>query len=174
MIRDNVVDRASHIFTWTEPYALEWLAEKASVCDLVVESGTYMGASAHVMLDGSPRPHLWCVDPFMVEGTRKVTEYFLRHFIQAGRCEILAKRSPEAADQLNHVRGKLDMVFVDDGHAYEDVVLDIKTWLPLLRSGGLLCGHDFETPENDVARAVKDLLPGYTEPIPRMWAYIKP
>lgn len=169
----NVIADTAHIFTWTEPYALAWLAEQSHQCDYIVESGTYMGASAFAMLRASSRPHLWCVDPFAVAGTEKVTRYFLRDYISKGRCEILPKRSPEASKQLDHMRGFLDMVFVDDGHAFENVKEDIECWLPLLRKGGLLCGHDYEHPDNDVTRAVKLLLPAHYEPVPRMWAYIK-
>lgn len=168
------VFKSEHIFTWTERETLAYLAWKANESQLVAEFGAYMGRSASVMLDAKCG-HLWSCDPFMVDGTFECASYFLREHIAAGRCEIIRKRSREAADQLSHVRGKLDLVFVDDGHGYDDVVLDINTWLPMLRSGGLLCGHDYETsPENDVTRAVKELLPGHSNPLQRLWAYVKP
>lgn len=168
----TTVFRSEHVFTWTERESLAWLAEKASKASLVAEFGAYMGRSAAVMLDAGCE-HLWSCDPFMVDGTFECASYFLRDDIAKSRCEIIRKYSQEAANQLSHVRGKLDLVFIDAGHAYDNVILDIHTWLPMLRSGGLLCGHDYEQPDNDVSRAVKELLPGHTVPLQRMWCFIK-
>lgn len=36
----------------------------------------------------------------------------------------------------------LDMVFIDDEHGYSKMVSNITLWLPKLREGGILCGHD--------------------------------
>jgi hypothetical protein len=46
------------------------------------------------------------------------------------------------------------LVFIDGSHVYEDVVKDIKTWLP--RTNKILCGHDYG--QWDIARAVKEQL----------------
>lgn len=170
----TTVFRSEHIFTFTERESLAFLCEKASAADFVVEVGTYLGRSAKVMLD-SGCGHLWAVDLWMVPGTLETTRYFLRENIERGQCELIQKRSDYAAAQLDHMKGKLSMVFLDDGHAHEDLILDITSWLPMLKPGGLLCGHDYETnPENDVTRAVKELLPGHSNPLQRLWAYVKP
>jgi len=36
-----------------------------------------------------------------------------------------------------------DLVFIDADHSYESVVNDIKIWLPLVKKGGWLTGHDY-------------------------------
>jgi hypothetical protein len=80
-----------------------------------------------------------------------------------------------AGEMLVHMRGKIDAAFVDDGHAVQDVQRDIRNLLPLLKSGGILCGHDWDG-DNDVAQGVKSMLPvsKITIPVPRLWQYIKP
>lgn len=169
-----VLLKARHIFTWSGDGELAWLAEQASLAANIIEVGVYMGASSFVMVNANPAAHLWAVDPFMVAGTQKVTEYMLRDEITQGRCEVLPKSSPDAAAQIAHMSGKIDLCFVDDGHAHEDVVRDIKSFLPLMRPGGMLCGHDYEVPFNDVARAVNAMLPGFYQPVSNMWAYPVP
>lgn len=173
------IRKSDHIFTWTGDGELAYLAEIASNAKTGLELGVYMGRSSKVMLDASPGLHLWSVDPFMVDGTYETTRYFLRDEIAQGRCEVIRKYTPQAVEQMNHMRGKLDLVFIDGAHDFSNVQQDIKMWAPFVRMGGILCGHDMETPprypeDNDVAKAVKFCLAGWwTEPVPRVWAYIK-
>jgi len=37
-----------------------------------------------------------------------------------------------------------DLVFLDANHRYEYITKDIEMWLPKLKAGGILCGHDCE------------------------------
>jgi len=51
-----------------------------------------------------------------------------------------------------------DLIFIDAAHAYEDVKADIERWLPYVREGGLLVGHDYDANEfPGVARAVQEI-----------------
>lgn len=168
----GVVDRSAFIPTWTEPYNLAFLAEHASKAQYAVELGSYMGRSAKVMLDAGCQ-HLWAVDNFQVFGTMEICQHFLADYIFKGQCELIKGDSIRAHEMLSHMVGKIDFVFVDDGHATEDVKRDIAMMLPLLREGAIMCGHDFEVPHNDVAQGVIQSRIVYTVPVPRMWMHVK-
>jgi SAM-dependent methyltransferase len=52
----------------------------------------------------------------------------------------------------------LDFVFIDASHEYEDVKNDILAWLPKVKKGGILAGHDFTDAFPGVVDAVNELL----------------
>jgi predicted O-methyltransferase YrrM len=54
--------------------------------------------------------------------------------------------------------GSLDIVFIDGNHRYKHVYDDIKGWLPKIRKGGYLCGHNFSEKNIGVVKAVNELL----------------
>ena len=39
--------------------------------------------------------------------------------------------------------GYFDLVYIDGDHSYDAVIADIKAWMPKVRNGGILCGHDY-------------------------------
>lgn len=41
----------------------------------------------------------------------------------------------------------LDIIFIDGDHSYEGCKADIEAWLPKLREGGVMAGHDYEHPQ---------------------------
>jgi len=59
------------------------------------------------------------------------------------RYTILAEESTRAA--LYFSNGSLDFVFIDADHSYIGCLADIRAWLPKVRSGGWIGGHDFGT-----------------------------
>jgi hypothetical protein len=36
----------------------------------------------------------------------------------------------------------IDLLFIDAGHTYNEVYQDIELWLPKVKKGGIICGHD--------------------------------
>lgn len=84
-----------------------------------------------------------------------------KHFIEAcglgQRAWFMWETSPGAAAELDETP---DFVFIDANHTYDDVRADILAWLPKVKPGGILAGHDY-SPEMfpGVCKAVDELLP---------------
>ena len=55
-----------------------------------------------------------------------------------------------------------DLVFIDADHTYEAVRADIKAWIPKVKKGGWICGHDYGEYES-VTNAVGSILDGFIE-----------
>jgi hypothetical protein len=56
--------------------------------------------------------------------------------------KVLKGKSSEMVDQIEDE--SLDICFIDADHSYESVRSDIQLYLPKVKKGGLLCGHDCE------------------------------
>ncbi len=129
----------------------------------VIEIGTFLGGSAEALLEGMPDDgHLTCIDTF--EGTpgsptdlngmrsKEAGRTFDREFILSylsgrlqpyhGRMEIIVGESLEVVRDFKPASA--DLVFLDGAHDYENILADIRAWLPIVKPGGILCGHDYD------------------------------
>jgi len=84
------------------------------------------------------------------------------------RSQIIRKPSQVAAKQLaNH---SLDFAYIDGEHTYKGCKADLMSYLPLIKPGGLLCGHDYNRPKEakgiwGVKRAVDELSAAIGKPV---------
>ena len=77
----------------------------------------------------------------------------------AGHYKPMRSPSLEAAGQFEDE--SLDFVFIDASHEYEDVKADIMAWMPKVKRGGVLAGHDYYVNYDyfpGVKRAAKECL----------------
>jgi hypothetical protein len=72
-----------------------------------------------------------------------------------GRWTVLKATSVQAASLV--LDGSVDLVFIDADHSYEGVKADIEAWLPKVKVGGWIGGHDYKSPRfPGVERAVHE------------------
>ncbi len=114
-----------------------------------VEIGVHHAATTHHLVQYSQKlGFLYAVDPYIDRDHRYyVVQNKLHKFTQ---CMILRMTSESAA---NFINSELDFVFIDGDHHYEAVLLDLEKWVPKLKPGGLLMGHDWCRKKEDVVKA---------------------
>ena len=147
---------------------------------LGAEIGVWRGHTSAALLGRFPALWLYCVDPWEEGGGHKTMpkelgeliagrEEFYRITDFAGDRRIVCSVESDLA--VGMVRDdSLDFVFIDGEHTYDCVKQDIGLWLPKVRVGGLLCGHDYDGKGDHhggfgVKRAVDEVLAegmGYT------------
>jgi hypothetical protein len=69
---------------------------------------------------------------------------------------IIRKSSVQAAKQFK--ANSVDFVFIDGSHDTESVCLDIDTWFPKVKVGGIIAGHDYKS-HREVEIAVNSRFP---------------
>ncbi len=158
------IDRARLIEGWMAESELMWLGQQARNSSLIIELGSWNGRSSRAIADNLPADaKLLCVDTFSGssgepdahktakerEGDGAFMKFFanLYDHIMLGRVIPVRMESGNAAETLTKMGVKADMVFIDADHSYEGVKRDIQLWQPLVKDGGILCGHDYNLPE---------------------------
>lgn len=136
------------------------LKELAKCRRVGVEIGVFKGRLSSRLLVSDPTLYLYMVDPWAAveSGSWSDTDDVLAGFtqdqhdnamkqaIQAverfhGRHEIMRMTSLEAAAKFS--AHSVDFVFIDGDHSYTGCSADIDAWLPKVRNGGILGGHDY-------------------------------
>lgn len=73
----------------------------------------------------------------------------------AKRCDVYKMLSEDAAEEIEN--NSLDFVFIDGDHSYEGVKTDIIAWLPKVKVGGWISGHDWgKLNKGNVEKAVRE------------------
>jgi len=78
---------------------------------------------------------------------------FLENTKELGNVNYSQNKSLDALESVED--GSLDLVYVDGDHRYEAVLADFKGWLPKLRAGGVMAGHDWSMA--DVKKALAEM-----------------
>lgn len=69
--------------------------------------------------------------------------------------------------------GSLDFIFIDADHTYEGCKRDIEAWTPKVRTGGMICGHDYNPKWPGVIRAVNESGMKFAVMPDSVWAHFK-
>lgn len=103
------------------------------------------GAQGGVVISVDPWEDGCETDPEKTRNGEAVEEAWKRNvsrFEHAGiRHWPIVRKSEDAVVFIGD--GSCDLVFIDGDHSYEAVKSDIRNYLPKVRDGGILAGHDF-------------------------------
>ncbi len=138
---------------------------------LMVELGTFHGRSACYvgeLIKASGRDDIRFVTVDLFDGCKVVPgearkdmrNQFEANLLRAGvrdYVDTIVADSAESAAQFHD--GTVDFLYIDAGHAYEDVIRDIDAWLPKLKHDGIIAGDDYSPKFEGVIKAVDEKFP---------------
>lgn len=138
------------------------------------EIGVYKGNLSKILLKEIPSLYLYMIDRWraytdievllndgsmMSLRSQKVFDaaYLQTQIIHQkfpDRSKIIKCSSLKAAKKFK--KGFLDFCFLDADHSYPALYREIKVWVPKIKTGGWICGHDYH--RESVKKAVNELL----------------
>lgn len=114
------------------------------------EIGVEQGKFSFEICRDNPGVKLYCIDPwkayrrYVDHVSQSKLDRFYEEAVERLKgfdCTFVRKFSLDAAKDF--APGSLDFVFIDGNHHFDFVVQDIIAWVPIVREGGLVCGHDY-------------------------------
>lgn len=157
--------------------------KKISQDGIVVEVGSWLGDSAIHLAKGIKRygkdAKLYCIDIWS-------KEYYATHMgfpdtkidplkvfeKNMGKWHHITMQEESTTASAKFKDGTIDLIFIDANHDYEYVKADCIAWLPKIKKGGIMCGHDYSAKFPGVQKAVNELFSSFTLPIQTIWEII--
>jgi len=181
------ISRACLLPGWMTEGELTYLADAASRSTCIAEIGSWRGRSTRAMADNTSGMiyaiDTWADDAYGYPGwwttpedtaKRSTKDWLWKEFSSHLNGSLHTKVFPmrmhsvEAAVILSRYM-KFDMIFIDADHEEKSVREDILAWRPLLRAGGLFCGHDYNHPTCPGVKVAVDALIPNVEITETIW-----
>ncbi len=133
------------------------------------EIGTFRGTYANVLCSNNPNLKLHCIDSWKIYPG--YADYSLQRTLDRAyketkvnlapyNCNIVKEFSREAAKQF--ANESLDFVYIDGNHELNYVIEDLYTWIPKVKKGGIISGHDYLKRRNYPSLQVVEAAHAYT------------
>ncbi len=113
------------------------------------EIGVQQGIHAETLCKHNPGLKLYCIDIWEpVYGYTETAEQHQAYYqiarvrLEPYRCIFIKKYSMDALSDFSD--GELDFVYIDGGHDFKNVAMDLCEWPKKVRPGGIVFGHDFK------------------------------
>lgn len=163
---DHIYQNPEFVEEWfSYPDLYKSMVEKFPSGSKFVEIGSWKGKSSAYMaveiINSNKDIEFYCVDTWegsvKHEGMKelpKLYDIFLNNMKPVEEYYFPLKISSlDACKKFKD--NSLDFVFIDASHEYEDVKADIIAWLPKIKPGGILAGHDYYIGDFDYYPGVK-------------------
>jgi predicted O-methyltransferase YrrM len=158
--------------------ALVDLVSRLTRKDVMVEIGCYTGESTCVFAQHFGR--VITIDPHMSDYDEKdvaaksdmieVNKAFKERTSKYNNIVHVRKLSDFA---FMDIKEPIDFVYIDGMHTYEQVFKDITNYLPLIREGGAIGGHDYHPAWPGIMKAVNQLLGGEPDEVFSDFSWLK-
>jgi predicted O-methyltransferase YrrM len=140
---------------------LHWLAARAVGHQVIVEIGAYQGRSTRALADANEFGIVYAIDNWDSTISAGRSDEFTRAAFHRNCSDLSDRVIPIEWDSRCGVPPALrdlsvDMLWIDGDHSYDAVASDIRNFAPLVRAGGLICGHDYCVWHPEVMRAVDE------------------
>lgn len=155
--------------------------DRAAPGDIFVEVGSWYGKSTAYMASRlamrQPLVQFFAVDQWLEGRTnngqqeyRGMFHEFLQNMLRGKLIEFIAPLrtfSHHAAQFFD--AESVSFCFIDADHTYEAVKLDLQSWYPRIKKGGLIGGHDYHNVYSGVTQAVEEFFGSPVQQVDSSW-----
>lgn len=114
-----------------------------------VEVGVYRAWYSYRLCSANPSLTYYGIDtwaPISRRDQARMDQHYqcaVERMAQFGeRATLLRMASEQAATHFND--NSLDFVYLDADHSYDATLADLQRWVPKVRQGGIIAGHDYD------------------------------
>jgi len=126
----------------TEKSTLAALAARVPSNGIIVEIGTAQGGSSYIISKATEDKKIKILS-FDIASTAEAFQHLANTNVK-----LYTMSSIEGANRWRDLCDKeIDLLFIDGSHAFEHVFEDIHKWIPLMRPGGIVIFHDYDSVE---------------------------
>lgn len=129
----------------------------------MIEIGTFTGESTVIF--GDHFENVIGIDPMLQDydvqdptskfNFNEVLDMFVDRTKGYDNIQLITKTSDDAVNDFND--GVFDFVYIDGIHQYENVKQDILNYLPKIKKGGVIGGHDYGPTWPGIEKAVTEI-----------------
>lgn len=119
-----------------------------------VEIGVEKGFFSQLLLAAGLE--VYCVDPWIhnsswsytrpVDEMAEIERFAQKNLARFPKAHVVKATSMQAVEHF--ADGSLDFVYIDGNHEFRYVAEDLQEWVPKVRKGGTVSGHDYFTPKS--------------------------
>lgn len=130
----------------------------------MAEIGSFKGDSTVIFAKYAKFSEIFAIDPFKnnigditdTVNMADVKKHFKKSIKNYENIAHIEELSVKAAEQFENE--SLDFVYIDANHDYEPFKKDLKAWLPKVKKGGYIGGHDYRSRFKGVIQAVHEIV----------------
>lgn len=131
----------------------------------MIEIGSYAGESTEIFANNFK--NVVSIDPFLNDydvnditckymDLNEVYNHFNLILNKYQNIKHIRKTSDDAISELNNL--KVDFIYIDGLHTYEQIKKDMQNYIPLINEGGFIGGHDYHPTWEGVVNGINEIL----------------
>ena len=154
-----------------------------------VEIGSYAGESTIMFANKFIDAKIYCIDPW---NDMDIVEYVIENidigkYTKPSSIEYIFDENTKNFNNITKIKltseeassqfedNSLDMVYIDGLHTAKYIAIDLEKWMPKLKSGGIISGHDYTSKFRKYTKYIYRYFGGPPDKVyqDKSWYYIK-
>jgi predicted O-methyltransferase YrrM len=138
----------------------------------MVEIGCFKGESTEMFLNSGKVNKLYAVDVWSNQRFQLAEEKFNKRFFTEPNGKVV-KLKMTMEEAIYKIQSSVDFIYIDGNHTYEWVFRDILASLVVIKSGGIIAGHDYVRRGNVGVIQAVDLMLGKPDKLYKDSSWLK-